>query len=588
MEAKDVTDISDALFTTIRYGKTTFDQLGPAMGRISSIAYSAGVSLEEVAAAMATLTRSGVTTDEAVTGLKGLLIAYLKSSGALEAHTLANKGLIGALKELRGLSAEQMATTIIEQKAMIAATVLVDNMTGLQRDYTAALNDTGAASEAFKIATDNAQNSVDIFQESLNVLSITAGDLFLPAITGATDGLSDFIDTILNNKETLQFALRASLMSFGGPTNATRVTELLGQTTAGTALKETARGFGDLSGWNALFPGLAFLGGQSYNKPGADATAHIDAYRNQPVPTVDAGVSAEALAKAAAAAAKAKKEADALAKATERATKTINAQIDALELQVATFGMSTEEATLYKMALDGATDEQLALAEAALDSIIALETVERQQRQTTEAMEDAAESSFGHAMAEAVSGWASGFSATLNDMVWDADAAFTDIAESFAKMLTQMVIQRQVVEPALGGMTSWMDSWGAPDWQKPGFIGPPSPFTAGTPHAGGVIGMGGIPSRTVSPGLFAGAPRLHSGLFANEFPAILEKGETVIPKGGGASGGCNVKVIVNNMGEEKTAQQQDAPRWNGQEWVVTVWMDAYNRNVGGLRRAFGR
>jgi len=186
-----------------------------------------------------------------------------------------------------------------------------------------------------------------------------------------------------------------------------------------------------------------------------------------------------------------------------------------------------------------------------------------------------------------MSGWASGFSNTLNEMVWNADTAFDEIAKSFAKMVTQMVLQSQIIEPLIGGISGALNTWALPYDQKPGFIGPPSPFTAGTPHAGGVIGMGGIPSRTVSPGLFAGAPRLHSGLFANEFPAILEKGETVIPKGGGASGGCNVKVIVNNMGQDATAQQQDAPRWNGQEWVVTVWMDAYNRNVGGLRRAFG-
>ena len=70
-------------------------------------------------------------------------------------------------------------------------------------------------------------------------------------------------------------------------------------------------------------------------------------------------------------------------------------------------------------------------------------------------------------------------------------------------------------------------------------------------HEGGVVGQGGG-QRSVSPLMFANAPRYHTGgvagLKPGEVPAILEKGEIVIPKGktlGG--GGVNMKVeIINN------------------------------------------
>jgi hypothetical protein len=56
---------------------------------------------------------------------------------------------------------------------------------------------------------------------------------------------------------------------------------------------------------------------------------------------------------------------------------------------------------------------------------------------------------------------------------------------------------------------------------------------AGLFHEGGMVGAVG-PSRMVSPLAFAGAPRLHSGamlgLGHNDVPAILEKGEIVIPR----------------------------------------------------------
>jgi hypothetical protein len=95
-------------------------------------------------------------------------------------------------------------------------------------------------------------------------------------------------------------------------------------------------------------------------------------------------------------------------------------------------------------------------------------------------------------------------------------------------------------------------------------------------------------SRTVSPGLFAGAPRLHSGLFADEFPSILQKGETVIPKGGSGGGmPRSVKVEIINESNQKMKATNATARFDMQEMVVTLWMDAYNRNVGGMRRAIG-
>ncbi|HEY2825252.1 MAG TPA: hypothetical protein VGI83_06880 [Gemmatimonadales bacterium] len=60
-------------------------------------------------------------------------------------------------------------------------------------------------------------------------------------------------------------------------------------------------------------------------------------------------------------------------------------------------------------------------------------------------------------------------------------------------------------------------------------------------HAGGIVGSGG-PSRHVPAFAFQGAPRFHSGLAADEFPAILQKGEQVIPKGGG---GSTMHVVTN-------------------------------------------
>ena len=70
-------------------------------------------------------------------------------------------------------------------------------------------------------------------------------------------------------------------------------------------------------------------------------------------------------------------------------------------------------------------------------------------------------------------------------------------------------------------------------------------------HSGGVVGATPAPVRPVSASVFAGAPRMHSGgvagLRSDEVPAILQRGETVIPRGGGVKR-TNVSINVNISG----------------------------------------
>ena len=63
-------------------------------------------------------------------------------------------------------------------------------------------------------------------------------------------------------------------------------------------------------------------------------------------------------------------------------------------------------------------------------------------------------------------------------------------------------------------------------------------------HAGGEVGTP-KPKRNVPSWMFNGAPRLHGGLAGDEFPAILQRGETVIPKNGNGGGGMTSNVNIN-------------------------------------------
>ena len=73
-------------------------------------------------------------------------------------------------------------------------------------------------------------------------------------------------------------------------------------------------------------------------------------------------------------------------------------------------------------------------------------------------------------------------------------------------------------------------------------------------HEGGVVGETSA-QRSVPAWMFAGAPRFHTGLAPDEFPAILQRGETVIPKNGKASG-TNIIMNINTPNVQSFMESQ--------------------------------
>ncbi len=104
-------------------------------------------------------------------------------------------------------------------------------------------------------------------------------------------------------------------------------------------------------------------------------------------------------------------------------------------------------------------------------------------------------------------------------------------------------------------------------------------------HTGGVAGAGGA-RRAVSPLVFAGAPRMHSGgLAGNEVPAILKRGEIVIPENfpkNRERSGINVQVINNNGSSIRTE-----PDATGRSLKVIV-EDAMADVAGNRRSKFNQ
>ena len=93
-------------------------------------------------------------------------------------------------------------------------------------------------------------------------------------------------------------------------------------------------------------------------------------------------------------------ETDKAGKAAEKAAEAIDKQVQALQEQAATVGMTTQQTQLYKLAQDGATESQLRSAKAALEVVAAYEASQKAIKDHTERVENVArveESTFSDA-----------------------------------------------------------------------------------------------------------------------------------------------------------------------------------------------
>lgn len=144
---------------------------------------------------------------------------------------------------------------------------------------------------------------------------------------------------------------------------------------------------------------------------------------------------------------------------------------------------------------------------------------------------------------------------------------FADMANAIIKDIERMIIKLMIVQPlmnalqgALGGGGGFLGSLfgggGGPlslaapgaGTISAGTIGGTAGVLSAIHHTGGVVG-GTSAMRYVHPAYFDDAVRYHTGgvagLKPDEVPAILQRGEIVIPRGGAGSGSAPVINIIN-------------------------------------------
>lgn len=194
---------ADALFTTVRLGITTIPSLNGALAQVLPTAKAAGLSFDEVNAALAVLTKNGLSTEEATTRLNRLLSELSKRSGQL-----GSDFQIGGEKGLRFADVLRNISKTTDDSA-IGTNRLFNNVRSvsasliLARDGANEFGDAlssysekaGAAGRASdKILREDTLKKFEILEANINSVVNTFVQDWLPTINRATNALNDFLN----------------------------------------------------------------------------------------------------------------------------------------------------------------------------------------------------------------------------------------------------------------------------------------------------------------------------------------------------------------------------------------------------------
>ena len=208
INAENAADVSDWLFQVVRAGKTTFAELAPSIGKVSSIAANAGLSMDELGASISTMTRNGVQTENAMTAVASVIKSFINPSKEAEkeaaklginlsAVTLETRGLRGVFEDIAGLPPDAIAKLFPSIRALRGVLPALGDLEGFTKDLNDQATRTGKAGEAYdKMAATIAFAFGKIKQAGVEALRVI-GEALAPDVSQYAERLQMIVKTTI-------------------------------------------------------------------------------------------------------------------------------------------------------------------------------------------------------------------------------------------------------------------------------------------------------------------------------------------------------------------------------------------------------
>lgn len=210
LKAKDAADVSDVLFSTVNLGVISFDELANNLGDVVGSAAAAGVSIDQVGSAIATMTLSGIKGAQATTSLSSLITKLVQPSAALSKlykqlgyesgeSALKQDGLRGVMEKIRvatGGNITAMLQLLPDIEAARGALALMANDGANYAKVADQITDKSKRMGATQKVLDEQMKSVSaqwqLFQNRLDAAAISIGVKLLPGVLKGMEVLQDW------------------------------------------------------------------------------------------------------------------------------------------------------------------------------------------------------------------------------------------------------------------------------------------------------------------------------------------------------------------------------------------------------------
>ena len=195
LDASKAQEVSDQLFTTVRLGKTDFGQLGKSIAQAAPIAASFGIDIKEVLGAVASITKQGVPTSEAMTKIRAAILGTANQLGDATFKGRTFQEALQLIYDKAGGSSTKMKELLGTDEALQAALMLTgEKAKEAASDLDEVNNSAGAAEAAFKEMASSAENQMKLLGNNITATLRPLGKEILKQISSAAQSINKAFD----------------------------------------------------------------------------------------------------------------------------------------------------------------------------------------------------------------------------------------------------------------------------------------------------------------------------------------------------------------------------------------------------------
>jgi len=190
--------VADIMFKTVEKGKTTFPELASSIALVAPLAAAMKISFEEIAAAVATLTKQGNTTSMSMTQIRQAIIATNKVLGDGWQEAMSFQEALQKIRDMAQGSATELKKLVPENEALVGILGLTgEKAKEAAEDLDAMTTATGSMMSAYEKMMQEAENKWSLVHNKWKRELKELGD----AIKSSSIDIADKLNELLTNRE---------------------------------------------------------------------------------------------------------------------------------------------------------------------------------------------------------------------------------------------------------------------------------------------------------------------------------------------------------------------------------------------------